>query len=63
MNLHENTEFFKQGVCTTADQKNISTIYVEKDYWVFHSNKSILDFIFLSVHRTKSSLIFRRRAV
>lgn len=34
MRLHENTELFKQAVRTTAQQKGLLDIYVEKDYWV-----------------------------
>jgi len=34
MNLHENTKLFKEAVKFTAQQLNISDIYIEKDYWV-----------------------------
>jgi len=34
MRLHENIELFKQAVRTTAQQKSLLDIYVEKDYWV-----------------------------
>lgn len=37
MNLHENKTLFRQAVQFTADQMKISTIYVEKDYWVTHA--------------------------
>lgn len=34
MNLHENTELFKDAITVTSQFKNIPEIYVEKDYWV-----------------------------
>ena len=34
MNLHENTELFKQAIIATSQQKGIPEIYIEKDYWV-----------------------------
>lgn len=34
MNLHENTNLFRQAVQITAQQMRIADIYVEKDYWV-----------------------------
>jgi len=34
MNLHENTNLFRQAVQITAQQMGIADIYVEKDYWV-----------------------------
>ncbi len=34
MNLHENNKLFKEAVKFTAQQLNISDIYIEKDYWV-----------------------------
>lgn len=37
MKLHENKTLFKQAVQFTADQLNISPIYVEKDYWVTYA--------------------------
>lgn len=37
MKLHENHELFKQAVQVTADQMNMPTIYVEKDYWVTYA--------------------------
>ena len=37
MNLHENKKLFRQAVQTTAQQKGIPEIYIEKDYWVTHA--------------------------
>lgn len=34
MNLHENTELFKDAITATSQIKSIPEIYVEKDYWV-----------------------------
>jgi len=34
MKLHQNKELFKDAVIATSQQKGISEIYVEKDYWV-----------------------------
>jgi predicted nucleotidyltransferase component of viral defense system len=34
MRLHENKGLFKNAVFATAQQKGLSDIYVEKDYWV-----------------------------
>ncbi len=34
MNLHENTELFKEAIIATSQIKHIAEIYVEKDYWV-----------------------------
>ena len=45
MNLHRNTELFKDAILATAQMLGIREIYVEKDYWVtvalyeiFHSD-------------------------
>ncbi|MEA5460324.1 nucleotidyl transferase AbiEii/AbiGii toxin family protein [Arcicella sp. LKC2W] len=37
MTLHENPEQFKQAILLTAQQIDISEIYVEKDYWVTYA--------------------------
>ncbi len=34
MNLHNNTELFKTAVTVAAQQLDIPSIYIEKDYWV-----------------------------
>ena len=45
MNLHKDSEIYRDAIKATAQQKNIREIYIEKDYWVtyalhaiFHSN-------------------------
>ena len=43
MKLHENKILFKQAVQFTADQLNISAIYVEKDYWVTYTLYTIFN--------------------
>ncbi len=47
LNLHQNTELFKDAVLAASQRFSIPEIYVEKDYWVtlvlheiFHSNMS-----------------------
>lgn len=37
MKLHEDKALFRQAVQFTADQMNIRSIYVEKDYWVTYA--------------------------
>ncbi|MGY5848502.1 nucleotidyl transferase AbiEii/AbiGii toxin family protein [Salegentibacter sp. HM20] len=37
MKLHENKKLFKQAIRFTSDQMQISSIYVEKDYWVTYA--------------------------
>jgi hypothetical protein len=37
MRLHEDKTLFRQAVQFTADQMQIATIYVEKDYWVTYA--------------------------
>jgi len=34
MRLHENKELFRDAIIATSQLKNITEIYVEKDYWV-----------------------------
>jgi hypothetical protein len=34
MNLHKDTELFKNAVTAAAQQLNMQSIYIEKDYWV-----------------------------
>ena len=34
MNLHNNTELFKTAVTVAAQELDIPSIYIEKDYWV-----------------------------
>ena len=34
MNLHENTDLFRQAIRFTAAQMHIPDIFIEKDYWV-----------------------------
>jgi hypothetical protein len=42
MKLHEDKKLFRQAIEFTAQQKEILSIYVEKDYWVTY----VLDTIF-----------------
>lgn len=41
MKLHTNRDLFRDAVSITAQQMNIPTIYVEKDYWVTFALKTI----------------------
>jgi predicted nucleotidyltransferase component of viral defense system len=41
MKLHTDKKLFRDAVSITAQQMNIPTIYVEKDYWVTFALKSI----------------------
>jgi predicted nucleotidyltransferase component of viral defense system len=41
MNLHEDTEIFRDAIRATADHKNIREIYIEKDYWVTYALHAI----------------------
>lgn len=41
MKLHTDKKLFRDAVSVTAQQMNIPTIYVEKDYWVTFALKSI----------------------
>ncbi|MDJ1470354.1 nucleotidyl transferase AbiEii/AbiGii toxin family protein [Xanthocytophaga flava] len=34
MHLHENNELFENAIVYTAQQKKLSELYIEKDYWV-----------------------------
>lgn len=43
MKLHTDKKMFRDAVGITAQQMNIPTIYVEKDYWVTFALKSIFD--------------------
>jgi hypothetical protein len=43
MKLHYDKTLFKQAVQFTADQLNISAIYVEKDYWVTYALYTIFN--------------------
>lgn len=37
MRLHNNSDLFKDAIRITAQQKDISPIYIEKDYWVTYA--------------------------
>ncbi|MCK9255199.1 MAG: nucleotidyl transferase AbiEii/AbiGii toxin family protein [Bacteroidales bacterium] len=37
MRLHENKLLFRQAIEFTAQEKQILTIYVEKDYWITYA--------------------------
>jgi hypothetical protein len=41
MRLHDNRELFGDVVKATAQEMNISFLYVEKDYWVTYILKSL----------------------
>jgi len=43
MNLHLNTSLFRDAVRITAQQMNISPIFVEKDYWVTYALHAIFN--------------------
>ena len=43
MRLHENETLFRQAVQFTADQMQMATIYVEKDYWVTYALHTIFN--------------------
>lgn len=53
MNLHNNTETFKQAITFTSQTKGLSEIYIEKDYWVTY----VLHKIFNS--SLKEAVIFK----
>ncbi len=41
MKLHENKKLFIEAIRTTAEEKGILDIYVEKDYWVTYALRTI----------------------
>jgi predicted nucleotidyltransferase component of viral defense system len=43
MRLHENEKLFRQAIQSTAQQRGILDIYVEKDYWVTYAIKTVFD--------------------
>jgi len=43
MNLHENSELFKDAIIATSQARNIPEIYIEKDYWVTLALSSIFN--------------------
>jgi predicted nucleotidyltransferase component of viral defense system len=43
MRLHENKTLFRQAVQFTADQMQITAIYVKKDYWVTYTLHTIFN--------------------
>ena len=43
MNLHENSELFKDAITATSQARNIPEIYIEKDYWVTLALSSIFN--------------------
>ena len=53
MNLHTNTELFKQAIQATSQYKGLKEIYIEKDYWVTLA----LKIIFTS--QIKESVVFK----
>ncbi|MDR2756989.1 MAG: nucleotidyl transferase AbiEii/AbiGii toxin family protein [Planctomycetaceae bacterium] len=41
MNLHDNTKLFTDILLTTAQHFSISSVYIEKDYWITHVLKQL----------------------
>jgi hypothetical protein len=41
MKLHENEKLFRQAIQSTAQQRGMLDIYIEKDYWVTYAIKTV----------------------
>ena len=55
MKLHENIALFEQAVRTTAQQKGLLEIYIEKDYWV--TLAYTLNSPFITIYPTQEALL------
>lgn len=54
MNLHENPTLFKEAIQFTAQQKNLPSEYIEKDYWITY-----VLYILFSNENFKEDIVFK----